>query len=437
MTEIRKPDPALMKTLPRAVPREGETYVPSRFTLTFGHKSGQYVFNTLTKQLIRGSLPASAKAGEGFDELIEGMFLVPEGRDETAFYNGVSSVMRAYSAKKGYRYFTVLPTTACNARCVYCYEEGVKPVSMTDDTVRQTVRFILDNRAEGRAEINWFGGEPLLRPDIIDRVCAGLKAAGADYRCKMVSNGSLVTPEIISKMAGEWRLESLQISMDGAEKDYIPRKNYFACDGAYFKVIAGVDAMAGAGIRVTVRCNVDGDNWANIPEFLNDMEQRVRNKRNVTIYFAPLFQARESGGDLELYQKILDARQTVISAGFRTTGTGAYAGRFRVFHCMADSGAAVIGPDGSLYPCEHCPPQARFGDIFRGVTDENARFKFCRADATREKCLTCPFLPHCTSFAACPITDAHCREVMRMLTLAALEDIIDDAGGDAAEQPDC
>ena len=92
----------------------------------------------------------------------------------------------------------------------------------------------------------------------------------------------------------------------GAEKDYIPRKNYFACDGAYFKVIAGVDAMAGAGIRVTVRCNVDGDNWANIPEFLNDMERRVKNKRNVTIYFAPLFQARESGRDLELYQKILD-----------------------------------------------------------------------------------------------------------------------------------
>ena len=436
MTEIRKPDPALTKALPRALPREGETYVPSRFTISFSHNSEPYVFSTFTRQLIRGSLPAKAKAGEGYDELIESMFLVPEGRDETAFYNGVSRVMRAYNAKKGWRLFTVLPTTACNARCVYCYEEGVKPVSMTDETVSRTVRFILETRAEGTAQINWFGGEPLLRPDIIDRVCAGLKAAGAEYRCKMVSNGSLVTPDIVAKMAGEWNLESLQISMDGAEKDYVLRKNYIGDFGAYDRVISGVDAMAGAGIRVTVRCNVDEDNWGGVPAFLKDMESRISHKENVTVYLAPLFQARQSGRDLELHKRILDARQDIVSAGFRNTGTGAYAGKFRVFHCMADSGGVVIGPDGSLYPCEHCPPEARFGDVFNGVTDENARSNFCRADAIREKCADCPFLPHCTGFAACPITDAHCREAMKMLTLAALSEIIDDRG-DKAEQPDC
>ena len=109
---------------------------------------------------------------------------------------------------------------------------------------------------------------------------------------------------------------------------------------------------------------------------------------------------------------------------------------YKANHCMADGSGVVIGPDGSLYPCEHCPPEARFGDVFNGVTDENARDRFCRADAIREKCADCPFLPHCTGFAACPITDAHCREAMKMLTLAALNEIIDDRG-DKAEQPDC
>ena len=48
--------------------------------------------------------------------------------------------------------------------------------------------------------------------------------------------------------------------------------------------------------------------------------------------------------------------------------------------------------DGSLYPCEHCPPESRFGDIWHGTTDEAARKAFCRVDQTREKCRACPHM---------------------------------------------
>lgn len=106
----------------------------------------------------------------------------------------------------------------------------------------------------------------------------------------------------------------------------------------------------------------------------------------------------------------------------------------------ADGSGVAIGPDGSLYLCEHCPPESRFGDIWHGVTDEKSRYEFCRTDRTREKCRTCPFLPDCTSFASCPVQDHDCRkvhELLKMNFLRRLVDNTDKGSGIEEEIPVC
>lgn len=425
MKEFCKPDTALARIVLPQKAQPGISYVPSQFVLPFSHNGTDYAFHVFTKQLIEASLPSSTHAGEGFDDLIKAMFLVPEGKDECAYYEAIAQMMRLYGRKNGIPSYTIMPTLGCNARCVYCYEEGVKQVAMTPETVEQTIRYILKTRTKDQITLSWFGGEPLLRTDIIDRITDRLQEEGVPFKSVMVTNGSLITPEIIERMLGRWNFKRLQISMDGAEPDYIARKRYYRDADQYRTVMEAIGRLSEAGIPVNVRVNVDEQNWSGIPQFMEDMRRGVKNKEHVSLYFSPLMNVRAGENDLVLWEKILAARRLITEAGFKPFP---YAGpfmKFRANRCMADGGSVVIGPDGSLYPCEHCPPESRFGDVFHGTTDENAKQTFIRADRTREQCRKCTFLPECTSFASCPWVDTHCKEMRKLIALDAMRRIID------------
>ncbi len=273
--------------------------------------------------------------------------------------------------------------------------------------------------------MRWFGGEPLLRPDIIDQICDGLLEAGTDFRSECLSNGSLFTPQILEKMLDRWNLRSIQISMDGSEEDYIARKRYPGNKDRYHSVLESINRMSEAGILVFVRSNVDEDNWNSVPAFIADLDRFIANKKNVRVYFSPLGGVRTGERDIPLWEKTIKARKLIADAGFRPADYLGTKLQFRTYHCMADAGSVVIAPDGSLYACDHCLPESRFGDIYKGITDVDARTEFCRTDRTRDKCRNCTFLPECTSFSTCPWKDTHCRELRKMLTLEALKRELD------------
>ena len=437
MVVIREQDATLKKILPPVTLCAGTTYIPSQFVLHFEYQGKGYLFNTLTKQCVEGRLPASASAGEGYDDLILAQFLVSEDRDECAYYNQISALMRAFTKNKGIPGYTILPTLGCNARCVYCYEEGMKQVTMTPDIVEQTIRFILDTHDGDKVRLYWFGGEPLLCSDTIDRVCAAMREAGLEYSSAMISNGSLITTKIVEKMSGDWKLGNIQISMDGAEKDYIHRKNYHANADYYHTVMRSVDLMSKAGVAVTIRCNVDEENWGGITRYLSDLRAAISNKENVRIYFCALNDMRAAENDTALWEKIRDLRPLIEEAGFQAAPFMGLGMHFRVNHCMADGGSVVIAPDGSLYLCEHCPQEACFGDIWHGVTNEGALKEFSRVDRTQDKCRNCSLLPNCTSFASCPVKDNHCRQVREMMAIDALKQMLDKEEVAGEDQPIC
>ena len=110
MIVIRKTDATIARVLPTISVRPDVLYIPSQFALPFEHNGKRYCFNNLTKQCIEGSVPVAAKAREGFDELIKAQFLVPADKDECAYYNQISALMRAYGSIPGRRASAVRPS---------------------------------------------------------------------------------------------------------------------------------------------------------------------------------------------------------------------------------------------------------------------------------------------------------------------------------------
>ena len=430
MNVIHKPDEALARILRPQKATPGTEYVPSRFALPFSCQEKSYLFNTLTKELVEAELPSSCRAGEGYDELIAGHFLVPRGKDECAFYLSTLALMRVYCRREGVKTYIILPTMACNARCVYCFEEGYVPVTMTPETEEQVLRYILDTREKDRKlSISWFGGEPLLGVRTIDRISQGLKDAGVEFTSYMVTNASLITPELVKKMTELWNLTNIQISMDGAEEDYRSRKKYCVYHDEYHLAIRAVNWLTEAGIHVAIRCNVDEENLPRVPLFLEDLKAGIADREHVAVYLTPLYETRCTEKDTELWDKVFAFESQISAAGFQVVRESQKRTfSFRLYSCMADRGFPAIGPDGGLFPCEHCQEERRIGDIWNGITEPDRHREFCLSEQVQEKCRECPLLPVCTPFSKCPVQDFHCVELRRRILMDSLRQCIESGG---------
>lgn len=402
-----------------------KTYKWSCFAYPFSHADKQYIFNTLTRKCVllddtdmldteKEFRTGGSEAAQNplLAELAKTFFLVPEDKDEDAFYLTILRFLRKMSFKKGYTGYTILPTTACNARCIYCYEEGIQFETMDTPTAEQTVKFIIQSHRKGKKiAINWFGGEPLVGVSAIDTICAGLREAGIEYEAKMISNGSLINDEIIDKMKNEWNIRGMQISLDGEEKDYNYRKNYrYQYDSAYWVVLHNIKRLADNGIFVSLRCNVDEKNIDGVRLMIDDLKNLIDSKKYVSLYLSPLFevQARESG--IGVWEKSFEISRYAENAGFRVPSS-CNLGRVNSHFCMADNpkNNIVISPDGGLYNCENFRSFDTIGSVYEGITNTALIEEFDNPESVSEKCHNCLLLPECTSFTRCEHITVSCK----------------------------
>ena len=66
-----------------------------------------------------------------------------------------------------------------------------------DENFYSLIEFIISHDLTNGVNFNWFGGEPLLRPNIIDRITDAMNERGIKYGSYIISNGSLLDAEII------------------------------------------------------------------------------------------------------------------------------------------------------------------------------------------------------------------------------------------------
>ena len=136
-------------------------------------------------------------------------------------------------------------TNACNLRCIYCHHEGEEingctvndsRAQMTKDEIAELIGIFTEL---GVTTIKLTGGEPTLRPDLLDII----RSIPPGVESSMTTNGTL-----LAKMAKD--LKAAGLSRVNVSLDTMRRDRYEKITGRDLlpAVLAGIDAAIDAGL---------------------------------------------------------------------------------------------------------------------------------------------------------------------------------------------
>lgn len=388
-------------------------YRPMKFLLQAETEDGLLLYNVVTNEMVLledserkafEDLPAAYS--RELEELVARHYAVDENFDENNSVRQLRKLLKKLSPPKRVSGFTILPTTECNARCYYCFESDHKHCTMTEKVADDTVEYIAKLCKGEPVIIEWFGGEPLVGHKRITQICEGLRHKGIKYQSSMVSNAYLFDEELIRIAKEEWKLTSVQITLDGTEEIYNATKAYVnPQDNPYKRVIRNIGDLLQQGIAVNIRLNVTDKNYSDLSRLIDELSERFKGKKGFSCYSHAVYEG--VGFEPLVYesQNSVDLQTVSLDAKLREKGLLGNLSQLpylRKNHCMADNDSArLIYPDGSVGKCENMPSTDCIGDIYSDITDPEKEAWYRTAEQP-PSCNDCCLFPYCFDLKPCP-----------------------------------
>lgn len=223
------------------------------------------------------------------EELIKGGMLIDKEMDEFEYlkylhYSGRYADSNCFT-------LTLLPTNACNCRCPYCFEReyNYKKGMMSEEIQKKVINLIDENLKEnGKLDLTWFGGEPLLGFDVIENFYKEIenlkKEKNLYIHSGMVTNGVLLTNRISRKLL-EFGIEKIQITLDGSKRIHNSKRKLHTGEGTFGVIINNLKE-ADKNLKIMLRVNVDKKNTDYMEELLDELiSYGVHDMENISLYF--------------------------------------------------------------------------------------------------------------------------------------------------------
>lgn len=332
-------------------------------------------------------------------EWLQQGFIVEKEKDELSIVNYCRCRDTFLKNRPIYR---ILTTSACNARCFYCYEKGRPVQAMSMKTAADSAEFIIRNTGDAeKVTINWFGGEPLLNHKVITLIMKRLIATcGKDkVVSSMVTNASLFSKELITLAKEDWNLYDVQITLDGMTEIHEKRKAYVDKGSSFSKTLETIGFLLSAGFRISLRLNYDKDNFTDIVKLINYIHETFGNPENLICYTYPLFSTISNKENSYVYledipnylPRLLDV---LMDCGYFNPTKIL---QRRTNACFAtDPYSYVINTDGLLYKCTmgKMVSSQSVGNVTDGIVMNNSIIEWTTPNLPKQ-CNECKLLPIC------------------------------------------
>lgn len=149
-------------------------------------------------------------------------------------------------------------TRRCNLKCVHCYSHSEDRDYGGELTYDQGIDLLDDLSSFGVPVVLFSGGEPLIRPDLLDLM---KHASSKGMRAVISTNGTLIDGKM-AKSLKEVGLSYVGISLDGLQQTH---DEFRRIPGTYSRVIRAIKNCKENGLKVGLRFTVNKRNYKEIP----------------------------------------------------------------------------------------------------------------------------------------------------------------------------
>ncbi len=202
-------------------------------------------------------------------------------------------------------YLRLSVTESCNLRCKYCMPDEGPGVKTGEDllTAEEIERVIRAAVQVGVQKVRLTGGEPTLRPDIVE-IVRRLVAVEGMHELVMTTNGTRLSR--LANPLADAGLRRVNIHIDSLDERHLASLSGSACLGAVWR---GIEAAERAGL-VPIKLNtvvVRGFNEADVAEIARLTMERDWHVRFIEMM--PL--GRPAGFALERYVSNLETKHRI------------------------------------------------------------------------------------------------------------------------------
>lgn len=356
----------------------------------------------------RSGIPLEDEEAESFLPLLqEEGYLIPRGSDPHGPLRAARKNLALVNPHISILYLLV--TNNCNLSCAYCNIESErrKPAGftfsyMTAEVARKAIELFIRTRSKNSdPTVIFYGGEPLLNWEVMKEVLLYLRKREKEgvfgerkLRIQMVSNGTLMNPEIV-KILKETGV-SAGISIDGMRRHHDISRPRREKGGSWDDSIRGYFMCQKAGLGPGISCTL-GEH--NMPEI-----------REIAEYFATELEIRGLGFNIQkglpadhpsvvcpklATEKIIEAFRVFRKYGINEDRImrkiKCFIGEAVWYHdCAGYGGQITVSPQGWVGPCHIFTEDGQF--LIGDIADPDLEAKIMEGEVLRTWCRRTPVL---------------------------------------------
>ncbi|MFR1518592.1 MAG: radical SAM protein [Clostridia bacterium] len=342
--------------------------------------------------------------------LLDHHFLSRPETDEAA----LAQLYRMDAVMKNDLQIMILPTTACNFQCVYCYER-MEPCSMSKQTQQRIKQFFKRQVPNYRSVfVEWFGGEPLLMKDMIYDVSESIESicrqSGRRYQASITTNAYLLNVETFQNLLRH-HVYTYSITLDGPA--FIHDRLRPCRDGqsSFDRIITNLvdikNKIKARHFTIVIKVNVTRMLLDVFDEFLSYLSDTFEGDSRFTFMFRVV---GDYGGDGigQIQQELLGEPDVVYDHLLRSKISLDYRGHYALLTnqicSAAKRNAYTIYADGSIYKCASLltVDRSRVGELGQNgefLLDSTRLSQWVGKQSDKGICVSCCFAPSCND---CP-----------------------------------